>query len=845
MAGLRPWASDLLPARRRDSRSCSRRPAALVLVLLFAALGPATAAARSPDAAPPLDADVDADFARAADLLEAGQRVEAEQILDGIRTRASQPAWDARVAFLLAGDDLRRKDYAVAAARLETPASSIGLEAYRELLRADALERAGDRDAAAGAADRAFRADGPFAYRVRAGLMVARLLEQKGDVRGAAAALALASESTSSPAETAEIAVARIRLGIAMHDRKTVDEAARAMLLGAPRADADRSLPVYVRAAAADAERGMTPADRGRRGSALVAAGDPKRGFAFSAEPPVGVARGRALPEPPRARARRARAQEGEGRRGDGRARSRRRDGRGGGGEAPPLRSRSRASAQSRRARPPPPADLEPVVQSLEVLTVPAVPESVRRGADERLLRIAAECGRFRRGARACARDHRGLAGVDGRLRAALEAGLGAVLAGGLPGGARALRGPGRAVRRRRAVPPPRVLAGQVPGRRGAARRGARDLRRARAARGHRPLRAVRAAPRGELLAASSRRPLGRSLDGDRGLRPRRRAAAAAALRGGGRPRRGALPPSRGRDLRLAQAEFALGRFAPAAAGDQARAPGDRHGRGGARAGRLAAPLLPDRGGQRSRRAREGVRPRTRRCCAASCGRRASSIRDAKSRAGAVGLTQLMPATAKSLSRSVLRTRYRGAFLYDPGVNAALGAAYLQAPRRRSSTASTVLGAGGLQRRSRRGSPGSPARTRGLAEDELFESHPPLRDAGLRAAGAAVCRVVQGAVSLESDRRVSAEDPPGHDEDRVPICRRPAVTGASPLRARGGRADDDEIVGPLAELGEDALRSVPPPPAPRRPRRLRARAASRRRARGACARGAAACGRGA
>ncbi len=50
----------------------------------------------------------------------------------------------------------------------------------------------------------------------------------------------------------------------------------------------------------------------------------------------------------------------------------------------------------------------------------------------------------------------------------------------------------------------------------------------------------------------------------------------------------------------------------------------------------------------------------------------------AKSRAGAMGLTQLMPSTAKSLARSVLRQRYRRAFLYDPGVNAQLGAAYLR-----------------------------------------------------------------------------------------------------------------------------------------------------------------------
>ena len=137
-----------------------------------------------------------------------------------------------------------------------------------------------------------------------------------------------------------------------------------------------------------------------------------------------------------------------------------------------------------------------------------------------------------------------------------------------------------------------------------------------------------------------------------------------------------ALPPSRGRDLRLAEAEFALGRF-PAATEAARRAFPEIGTRGrGARAGRLAAALLPDRG--------EGLpRPSARRSSASippSCAAlvRQESVFEprARSRAGALGLTQLMPATAKSLARSVLRVRYREAFLYDPGVNARLGAAY-------------------------------------------------------------------------------------------------------------------------------------------------------------------------
>ena len=93
-----------------------------------------------------------------------------------------------------------------------------------------------------------------------------------------------------------------------------------------------------------------------------------------------------------------------------------------------------------------------------------------------------------------------------------------------------------------------------------------------------------------------------------------------------------------------------------------------------------------------------------------------------KSHAGAVGLMQLMPSTAKSLSKSVLHTRYRGGFLYDPDVNAALGAAYLKRLVDQFD-GSTVLGLAAYN-----GGPSRIARLARdnprLAEDELFESIP-------------------------------------------------------------------------------------------------------------------------
>src|SRR5437764_5174586 len=88
--------------------------------------------------------DFDAEFARAAERLEAGRRPEAEQALESIRGRSAERAWEARIALLLAADDLRRKDFAAAVHRLRlAPAASIGLEPYRRMLLGRALDAAG------------------------------------------------------------------------------------------------------------------------------------------------------------------------------------------------------------------------------------------------------------------------------------------------------------------------------------------------------------------------------------------------------------------------------------------------------------------------------------------------------------------------------------------------------------------------------------------------------------------------------------------------------------------------------------------------------------------------------
>ena len=116
------------------------------------------------------------------------------------------------------------------------------------------------------------------------------------------------------------------------------------------------------------------------------------------------------------------------------------------------------------------------------------------------------------------------------------------------------------------------------------------------------------------------------------------------------------LPASRGRDLRLAESEFALGRFAAAAASAKRAFPEmgtAEEGRVPDGWRRLYYPI--EEGGFLAERAREfRLDPAILRALV-----RQESLFEAhaKSRAGALGLTQLLPSTARSVARSVLRVR--------------------------------------------------------------------------------------------------------------------------------------------------------------------------------------------
>ena len=222
----------------------------------------------------PVSSDYDAEFARAADLLEAGQLAEAEAVFSEISRKSGQPAWQARAVLALAAADLSRKDFGSAIGRLKTAdVSAIGLEPYRKILLARAFEGAGRAREEAGQYRAAFQAEEPFALRVEAGRALAEILEKQKDFREASAVLARAA-SLSGPAPGVSLALARLRVALALKDTATIRAAARDLLFArAP----ERELSAPVRRALLEEEARLSPADRGRLARAAAASGDMRR----------------------------------------------------------------------------------------------------------------------------------------------------------------------------------------------------------------------------------------------------------------------------------------------------------------------------------------------------------------------------------------------------------------------------------------------------------------------------------------------------------------------------------------------------------------------------------------
>ncbi|MEP6800759.1 MAG: lytic transglycosylase domain-containing protein [Acidobacteriota bacterium] len=538
--------------------------------------------------------------------------------------------------------------------------------------------------------------------------------------RGAAgdAALVIGAVARLTPADAVTVAPERIRLSLAAGDRASAAAGARDLVLSGVDVGA---APVFARVLVREQVAALSPADRGRLGRTLASGASAARGIRLLRQDPAS-----AWPAEDRAAnlfaLSRALSRGGDVRGGEAVAVTIPEDGTPADFDARLLRAdfaltavRVRRNGSFTDGDPLLPLARRPFL----ALTVPPAPAAVRIGARERLIRLAAEVGRFDEGleqARGVMADAAGSTvgfeplwkltwekyrASDFRgARQQLEA-LAAVYRD-VPRERRLLYWRARCLAREgrsaEAVPlfeslatgePPDVYALF-------ARRRVPDYR----------LRRPVALPDPSRETAVFRRT-------DELLRLRFFEEAAAEAR--------RLPATRGRDLRIAEAEFALGRFAPAAAAVKRAFP---------EIGTAEEGKVPDGwrrfyypievGGFLASEARQvRLDPAILRGLV-----RQESVFDpeARSRAGALGLTQLMPGTAKSLSKSVLRVRYRRAFLYDPSMNARLGAAYLRSLFDRFSNNSLwALAAynGGPTRMAR-----VLRENAGLPEDEVFESHP-------------------------------------------------------------------------------------------------------------------------
>jgi soluble lytic murein transglycosylase-like protein len=662
--------------------------------------------------------DYDAEFAHAADLIESGQRGEAEQVLSGILARSEQPAWKARIEMLLGADDLRQERFEHAAVHFAAaPAATIGLEPYRQMRLAQALSRQHHREDALREWTRSFETDEPFAMRAEAGWQLATLLREMGKPSEALAVLAR-SFPASSGERAAEVGAERVRLAAVLGNQEALRDAAKDLI----DAGIDPEAPPAARRAVAEELARATPDQRARFGRARLAAGDVRRGLAVlrldppqrwseaeRAENQLAIARGFERSKNSREAERAAAAVPADGTEAAFQARLLRCD---------LILARLKKHNKDIVGQSPQDPGVVAVRNGLAALTAAEIPLTVRTAARERLIRMAGEQDRFDDGlaqARLLASEApQTTAGFEPLWRTAWNTYVDGDFAA-----ARArfqsLAAIYRSVsaQRRLSYWTARCLAreGDAEG----SKRIYQDLAAADPAdlyglfarRRCGSYEARRAAPVADptTAAATYRRT-------DELLRLRFFAEAAAEAT--------ALPSSPGRDRRLAEADFALGRFPAAAAAAKRAFPVI----GTAEEGgipdpwrRLYYPI--EVGGYLTERAKEfGIDPAILRGLV-----RQESVFEsgARSRAGALGLTQLMPATARSLSRSVLRQRYKKAFLYDPKVNARLGAAYFKRLLDEFGNTAYALAA-------YNGGPGRMARVLhenpNRPEDEIFESHP-------------------------------------------------------------------------------------------------------------------------
>jgi len=621
-------------------------------------------------------------FDRAADALDRGDAKQARAQLDDLERRFPLPAWKLRGKLLLAHRDVEEGRPGAAAALEGLDARPIGLEPYRLYDLGRAREAAGDA-AGAGRAYAAAAAERDSAIRARAALAAARLARTEVERREAAEVLAAAMDAARGD-EVRDLLQARVRLASRLADGSVLRNAAADLVRLAPEWIDDRSLPAALRLEAANVRSRLSPErrlalmqrllKRGNADEALREA-DSISEAALTAEGLRAwhLMRARALFRTGRPAAARIEAGRIEPDVSPESFEARLVEAESAVEEAvprPPRRARHRRRISPEA--PPEPETFRRLAAGFAAAASPDAPPRIRVRALRREIELWSRGGDRGKELEA-ARD---LAAVEPGSTDGFE-GLWAPVWAEIAGGAC-----GKALPRLRelasvftASPVRRRLRfwnAECLDRLGA-EAAARALRRELLVASPPDLYSRFAGEAAPLCSGLSDAPPP-SASGDF-----RRVDELVRLRLFADASREAsrLPPSPGRELRRAIADFALGNFSEAASEVRSAFPQvgtAREGEVPEQWRRLFYPI--DYGSHVETAAREfGLDP----YLLLGLVRQESTFDPrARSHAGAVGLTQLMPGTARELSRPVLNRRFRKAFLYDPAINVRLGASYLR-----------------------------------------------------------------------------------------------------------------------------------------------------------------------
>ncbi len=346
-----------------------------------------------------VSSDYDAEFARAADLLEAGrarggESASSRKCARGPRSGPGTLASTFSSRSMTSGAGISTRPPRRFAA---SSGAAIGLESYRRDRLARDLAAAGRTEEALREYHALERSEEPYAGRARTALDFARLLERNG--AGASAAGVLARAAAASPSSSLELAPDRLRLALRAGDAASVRSLSRQLLLEAPLSDRSEAIPAEVRRALRKEEESLSAADRARRGRALIAAGDARRGVAMLSRDAPGrwpdeersvnllaLSRGEAqLKRPAAALAAAARIPS---------------DGSPASFEARLVRAQIEYRKLLARRRSPGAADarIAALTTTLSALTAPEAPAAVRADARERLIRLAFETEQFEAG---------------------------------------------------------------------------------------------------------------------------------------------------------------------------------------------------------------------------------------------------------------------------------------------------------------------------------------------------------------------------------------------------------------------------------------------------------------